>query len=175
MRRSILGLCIFAAACSNQSASSPTAPSFTDQNTLSAPIGAARPDIALATVGTQNVEVTFTKWITTFPNMSGFTGGAVPGTYAGIVLNRVPFANDVIVQLEARYEVIDPSGLHSFVTVIEGKSTKGSAVLNGVVTEGWMLGARTHVTFDAVTPCEFGPMTTCFQGTIRLISGSAEK
>ena len=106
--------------------------------------------------------------------MSGFTGGDVPGTYAGAVLSRIPFDNGVIVQLDARYEVIDPTGLRSFTTVIEGKSTNGSAVLNGVVTEGWMIGARTHVTFETITPCQFGTRNVCFQGTIRSMSGSAE-
>ena len=121
-----------------------------------------------------NVEVTFTKWVTTFPDMAGFTGGDVVGTYAGEILSRTPFDNGVIVQLEARYEVIDPSGLHSFKTVIQGKSTKGTAVLNGVVTDGWMIGARTQVTFETITPCQFGTRNVCFQGTIRVMSGSAQ-
>jgi hypothetical protein len=124
--------------------------------------------------GAPNVEITFTKWITAYPAMAGVTGGAVVGTYAGEVLSRTPFDNDVIVQLQARYEVIDPSGLHSFTTIIQGKSTKGTAVLNGVVTEGWMTGAQTHVTFETVTPCHFGTNNVCFQGTIRILSGSAE-
>jgi hypothetical protein len=124
--------------------------------------------------GAPNVEITFTKWITAYPAMAGVTGGAVVGTYAGEVLSRTPFDNDVIVQLQARYEVIDPSGLHSFTTIIQGKSTKGTAVLNGVVTEGWMIGAQTHVTFETVTPCQFGTNNVCFQGTIRVLSGSAE-
>ena len=53
----------------------------------------------------------------------------VVGTYAGEVLNRDQFENNVIVQLDARYRVVDPSGLHSFTTIIKGKSTKGTAVL----------------------------------------------
>src|SRR5918999_6080713 len=44
------------------------------------------------------VEVTFTKWFTTFPNMTGFTGGDVAGTFAGQVLSLTPFDNGVIVQ-----------------------------------------------------------------------------
>jgi hypothetical protein len=134
----------------------------------------ATPNISSDQGGVANVEVTFTKWVTTFPDMAGFTGGDVAGTYAGEVLSRIPFDNDVIIQLEARYEVIDPNGLHSFTTVIQGKSTKGTAVLNGVVTEGWMIGARTHVTFETITPCQFGTRNVCFQGTIRVMSGSAE-
>jgi hypothetical protein len=37
-----------------------------------------------------------------------------------------------------------------------------------------MVGARTHVTFDTITPCAFGTRNVCFQGTIRIIGGSAE-
>ena len=132
------------------------------------------PAIPSTLAGGNNVEITFTKWIAAYPLMEGFTGGDVAGTYAGEVLNRVPFDNGVIVQLVARYEVIDPSGVRSFKTVIQGKSTKGRAVLNGVITEGWMLGARTHVTFDTVTPCAHGTGNVCFQGIIRVITGSAK-
>ncbi|MET0164231.1 MAG: hypothetical protein ABW318_04425 [Vicinamibacterales bacterium] len=165
MRRLILGLCIFSAACGSQSSSSPTAPSAF---TITPP-----PQISSALAGSPIVEVTFTKWITTFPGMAGFTGGDVVGTYAGEVLSRTPFDNGVIVQLDARYEVTDSGGLHSFTTIIQGKSTKGNAVLNGVITEGWMLGARTHVTFETITPCQSGTMNVCFRGTIRIMPASA--
>ena len=115
------------------------------------------------------VEVTFTKWFTTFPNMTGFTGGDVAGTFAGQVLSLNPFDNGVIVQLQARYEVTDPSGSHSFKAVIQGKQNNqtGKAVLNGVITEGWRVGSHVHVTFQVIT-CEFG---TCFQGAIRILRG----
>ena len=106
--------------------------------------------------------------------MAGFTGGDVVGSYAGEILSRTPFDNGVVVQLEARYEVTDPGGLRSFKTIIQGKSANGTAVLNGVVTEGWMLGAQTHVTFETITPCEFGTRNVCFRGTIRIMPGSAQ-
>jgi hypothetical protein len=163
----ILGFCVLGAACdSQQSGLSPTSPS------IFTPITANQTQPLAA--GGPLVEVTFTKWITVAPHMTGFTGGDVVGTYAGEILSRTPFDNGVVVELKARYEVIDPNGLHSFKTVIEGKSIKGTAVLNGVVTEGWMLGARTQVTFDTITPCQFGTSNVCFSGTIRLMPGSAE-
>ncbi len=120
-----------------------------------------------------HIEVTFTKWFTTFPGMTGFTGGDVAGTFAGQVLSLNPFDNGVIVQLQARYEVIDPSGSHSFKAVIQGKqnNTTGTAVLNGVVTEGWLIGSHVHVTFQVITPCQFGTRNVCFQGTIRIQRG----
>ena len=89
--------------------------------------------------------------------------------------SRIPFDNGVIVQLQARYMVTDPSGEgHSFTALIAGMENlqTQAAVLNGVVTEGWRAGARVHVTFDVITPCALaiGPSAknVCFQGTIRV-------
>jgi len=124
---------------------------------------------------TPHIEVTFTKWFTTFPDMTGFTGGDVAGTFAGQVLSVSPFDNGVIVQLQARYEVTDPSGDRSFKAVIKGKQNNntGRAVLNGVITDGWRVGARVHVTFQVITPCpqSGGAAEVCFQGTIRIQRG----
>ncbi len=120
-----------------------------------------------------HTEVTFTKWFTTFPSMTGFTGGDVAGTFAGQVLSLNQFDNGVIVQLQARYEVTDPSGNRSFKAIIEGKQNNqtGTAVLNGVITEGWQVGSHVHVTFRVITPCQFGTGNLCFQGTIRILRG----
>jgi hypothetical protein len=118
-------------------------------------------------------EISFTKWFTTSPNMTGFTSLG-EGTFTGRITKRVPFANGVVVQLGAVYQVRDPNGGHSFTAVIEGTENlqTASAVLNGVVTEGWRAGAQVHVTFDIITPCAraTGPSVVgvCFQGTIRI-------
>jgi hypothetical protein len=118
-------------------------------------------------------EVSFIKWFTTYPTMTGNTSlGA--GTFAGTITKRVVFDNGVIVQLGATYQVRDPSGEHSFTAAIEGTENleTASAVLNGVVTAGWRVGAQVHVTFDIIRPCALatGPTAvgTCFQGTIRI-------
>ena len=89
MRQTMLGFCIFAAACSTQPGS-PIAPSS------GAGVIGAQPQVkdGAGVAGTQqransgaaNVEVTFTKWIPTFPALAGVTGGDVPGTFAGEVL-----------------------------------------------------------------------------------------
>ena len=119
------------------------------------------------------VEVTFTKWFTTFPAMTGNTSFGA-GTYAGTILERTAFDNGVIVKLQALYRVTDPSGSHSFAALIQGTQNleTAAAVLNGVITEGWMVGARVHVTFQRITPCALaiGPSVpgVCFQGTIRV-------
>ena len=104
-----------------------------------------------------------------------FTGGTVPGTYAGEVLSRTPFANGVIVQLDAECRAIDPTGQRSFTALISGKQNNNTAqaVLNAVVTEGWAAGAQVHVTYDVIRPCAFGTNNVCFQGTIRVMPGSS--
>jgi hypothetical protein len=77
------------------------------------------------------------------------------------------------VHLKALYTVTDRKG-RSFTAVIEGDEdlSTNTAVLDGVVTEGRMLGAPVHVTFDVITPCALatGPSVpnTCFRGIIRV-------
>ena len=120
------------------------------------------------------IEVAFEKWFTTYPAMTGNTSNGA-GTFAGRILSRTAFDNGVIVKLEALYMVTDPSGEgHSFTAHIQGTSNveTQAAVLNGVITEGWMSGARVHVTFQVITPCELatGPSVrgVCYRGTIRI-------
>jgi DNA-binding SARP family transcriptional activator len=113
------------------------------------------------------VEITFTKWITAYPALAGFTSYG-PGTIAGAVLNRID--DGVSTHLSARYEVTDPGGSHSFKAVIQGKANNdsGKYELNGIVTWGWMLGARVRASFVRVSPCQFGKLNVCYQGTIQI-------
>jgi hypothetical protein len=119
------------------------------------------------------VGLSFEKWFTTYPAMTGNTSYG-DGTFAGTILQRTAFANGVIVQLQALYRVTDPSGSHSFAALIEGTENlvTATAVLNGVITEGWRVGARVHVTFQIIRPCALaiGPSApgVCFQGTIQI-------
>lgn len=113
------------------------------------------------------VEIKFIKWTTDYPALEGNSSYG-PGTVAGAVLNRID--DGVIVQLSARYEITDPVASHSFKTVIQGKGNNdiGKYELNGIVTWGWMLGARVRASFVRVTPCEFGKLNVCFQGVIQI-------
>ena len=114
-------------------------------------------------------EFTFEKWFTVYPAMTGNTSLG-NGTFAGQIVSRTAFANGVIVQLEAVYQVTDPSGNQSFTAHIRGTENLEtmSAVLNGVITDGWRAGSRVHVTFDVIAPCPIHNRATCFQGTIRV-------
>jgi hypothetical protein len=119
------------------------------------------------------IELTFEKWFTTYPAMTGNTSYGA-GTFAGTILERTAFDNGEVVKLQALYRFTDPSGSHSFAALIQGTQNLETlkAVLNGVITEGWMVGARVHVTFQRITPCALaiGPSApgVCFQGTIRI-------
>ena len=170
MRHAFIGLCIFTAACSSQPFS-PTSPS-----------GVAGVSAQTQASGGHPVEVTFTKWSTGFPGLAGVTGGDVPGTFAGTVLSRDPFDNGTIVQLEARYGVTAADPAHSFVADIKGTQNNQTqqAVLDGTVISGWLAGAQVHVTYDIIVPAAGtscvpqAPVNrTCFQGTIRVMPGSA--
>lgn len=168
MRHTMLGVLVFAAACSRQPVS-PTMPSA---------IPGVAGTQATAQSGGPNVEVTFTKWISPtlgFPSFVGVAGTGPAGTFAATVLSRTAFDNGNIVKLEARYEVIDDGAGHSFVALLEGTQNNQTqkAVLNGTIIEGAFEGARAHVTFDVIRPCpEFG-QAACFTGVIRVMSGSA--
>ena len=124
-----------------------------------------------------NIEVTFTKWADpSFPLFKGVAGGDVPGDFAATVLQRTAFDNGNIVELRARYEVIADNAARSFVAEIEGKlnNQTQSAVLNGSVVEGWLTGARAHVTFDVIQPCTQFGKPVCFTGILRVLAGSAD-
>jgi len=171
MRHALIGLCIFAAACSSQTIS-PTSPSGV------AGVAGAQTQAN----GGANVEVSFTKWVTTFPTLAGVTGGDAAGTFAGAVLSRDPFDNGTIVQLEAQYRVTAADPAHSFVAEIKGSQNNQThqAVLNGTVISGWLAGAQVQATYDVIVPpagtscVPQAPVNrTCFQGTIRIMPGSA--
>jgi DNA-binding SARP family transcriptional activator len=113
------------------------------------------------------VAVSFQKWFTTYPAMTGNSGlGA--GTIGGAVLSRID--DGTFTHLVARYELTDPGGTRSFKAVVQGRAenTTGVYELDGIIAWGWMTGARLHVSFQRVTPCHSGKLNVCFQGTIEI-------
>jgi hypothetical protein len=116
------------------------------------------------------VELTFTKWITAYPALTGYTSNG-PGTLAGQVLDRLD--DGVSTHISARYEITDPGGAHSFKAVIQGKGDDktGRYDLNGIVTWGWMIGAHVHATFLRITPCQMAKLNVCFRGKIQIQRG----
>ena len=121
------------------------------------------------------VEVTFTKWVTTFPLMEGYWGGDPANIYVGEVFQRQVSVNpglNGIVRLEAIYEI--QNGDHSFTALIRGgtNAVTGDAILDGVILAGWRVGAPVHVEFQTIpgtTGCVGAPPgATCFEGTIHV-------
>ena len=123
------------------------------------------------------IRITYTKWITTYPLMEGFTGGDVRGLFVGEVLQRQVSLDGRIIRLEAIYEV--RSGNRSFTALMGGgtgqtkigepASVSGAALLEGVILTGWRTGARVHVEFQTMTNCVGAPdPRTCFEGTIHV-------
>jgi hypothetical protein len=172
MRYAFIGLCILTAACGSQPLS-PTSPSSV----------AGVPGAQTQANGGANIEVTFTKWVVGFPALAGVAGGDVPGSFAGTVISRDAFDNGTIVQLQAQYRVTADDPAHSFVADIHGTQNNQTqqAVLNGTVTSGWLAGAQVHVIYDIIAPAAGiscvpnAPVNTrCFQGTIRVMPGSAD-
>jgi hypothetical protein len=121
------------------------------------------------------IEVTFTKWITTYPLMAGFTGGDVPGDFVGEVLQRQVSQDGRVIRLEAVYEI--QSGKRSFTALIRGGTNgdTGAALLDGVILGGWRTGAAVHVAFQTKTNCLGAPDAgTCFEGTISISRDSED-
>ena len=121
------------------------------------------------------VEVTFTKWVTTFPLMEGYWGGDPANIYVGEILQRQVSVNpglNGIIRLEAIYQI--HNGDHSFTALIRGgtDAVTGAAILDGVILAGWRVGAPVHVEFQTIpgtTGCVGAPPgATCFQGTIHV-------
>lgn len=132
-----------------------------------------RTQVALADSGGErghNFDITFTKWITTFPNMEGIVGGDVGvGTFAGEILTFLPGLH--ITNIEALYHM--NGGNHFFsahVFVTENEDT-GKATITGVVTDGWHKGKDVLGEYTIIS-CPDKTLGLCFQGTLHIHVGS---
>jgi hypothetical protein len=125
------------------------------------------------------IEVTFLKWITDFPNMAGVVSGDVGGgTFAGEILNYDH--TTAIDKIEALYHInggADHFTAHNYITQ---NNLKGTAVINGVVTDGPLKGARVRGEYQVISPCGIinaqngSGGDVCFQGTLRIGAGSED-
>jgi hypothetical protein len=116
------------------------------------------------------VELTYTKWFSPrFPTMTGVVGGDIVGRFGGTVLDRDLIADGQIGKLTAVYEVIADDPSQSFTALVHGTQNNEThtAVLNGVVTSGWLTGEPVHAEYSVIS-CTQAPNHVCFQGTIRV-------
>ncbi|MGA2488841.1 MAG: hypothetical protein ABSF99_01445 [Anaerolineales bacterium] len=144
--------------------------------------------LALADVGGvkgHTFDVTFTKWVTSQPNppsmagalMAGVVGGDVGnGRYAGKVLSEDLSKEPGFWLAHARYEFFGKK--HSFIADVHvtQNNTTGTAVITGVITQGWLKGAQLTGEYTVMSVCRnpkatpgnvFG--TLCFQGTLHVL------
>ena len=137
----------------------------------------------------QTFEVTFMKWsigvtpapVPPFPpadpgqtivRFTGIAGGDAPGTFSAEVLYRKTTTDGSINQLWPVYKV--SSGNRSFTALIQGgQNAAGLGQLEGVILDGWRLGARVRVRFQRTTDCD-GMAATCFKGTMRILRDDPE-
>lgn len=116
--------------------------------------------------------VTFTKYITTFPDMSGSVGGDVgDGDFTGTVLNVEPLAGGKILKLTAAYN-FNGSMHHSKAKMVVMQYNNKFAVLQGAVVDGWRKGARVYGIYKVIE-CQQAPDKTCFQGWVYFWGGAS--
>jgi hypothetical protein len=119
----------------------------------------------------RSAENTFTKWLTTFPNMAGVVGGDVGrGTYAGEILNFQPGVPGSPTFLEALYHFNGRK--HSFTAHVYVTQINLKAVIIGVVTEGWLKGNLVQGEYTQIQCSHDGITTDCFQGTLDILRGT---
>jgi hypothetical protein len=134
-------------------------------------------------------DFTFTKWATSLPEipgslagvlMEGIVGGDVGnGRYAGEVISDDYLTQPGYWLANARYEFYGKK--HSFIADVNvvQNNTLGTAVITGVVTQGWLKGAQLTGEYTVMPVCPiatpgnvFG--TVCFQGTLHVHRGGSE-
>jgi hypothetical protein len=135
-------------------------------------------------------DFTFTKWVTSWPayypsmagvSMAGVVVGDVGnGVYAGKVLS-----DDLTVPgfwlAHARYEFYGKK--HSFIADVHvtQNNTTGTALIIGVITQGWLKGAQITGEYTVMPSCPiatpgnvFDP-PVCFQGTLHVHMGGGSE
>ena len=110
---------------------------------------------------------TFTKWVTAWPGMAGVVGGAYgDGAYTGEVLKYTEGPTTVI---EALYHF--KGSIHSFTALVHVEQIGLKAVINGVVTEGWMKGNQVHGEYTQIKSKQ-APNGTAYQGTLDIMAAA---
>ncbi len=119
-----------------------------------------------------NFDVTFTKWITTFPDMMGLGGGAIgPAAFTGKLLTM-----NVVGTMEYAEALYHFEGSkHSFDAHIYATQddTTGTGVITGRITGGWLKGGSLTGEYNVLAECSIdtpgnGMGALCFQGVLHL-------
>jgi hypothetical protein len=128
-------------------------------------------------------DVIFTKWVTADPPVSPYlakmagvvSGDAGAGLFDGDVLTLSTSSNGNTTYVTALYHI--NGGTHQFTARLNvtQDNTKGTAVIKGVVTDGWKKGARVSGSYQVIYPSGItnsitgGPFSNyAFQGTLHI-------
>lgn len=156
---------------------------------------AVSPGVALADGGRDHhrraADVTFTKWIISLPAdpstqagvlMAGVVGGDVGlGRYAGLIFSDDTTSRPGFWLGQVRYEF--HGSKHSFVADLriteDDRTLPTTATIRGVVTRGWLKGARVTGQYTVVDSC---PIPTpgnvyppsCIPGSLHLHRGDRD-
>ena len=122
--------------------------------------------------GDRDAKVTFTKWITAFPNqpglianMAGVVGGDVgDGVFTGEVLQMI--TGNGVTEIVAFYHFNGPK--HSFTALNHIVQTGLKAVITGVVTDGWLKGHAVEGEYTQITLVHDGITSDAYQGTLEI-------
>jgi hypothetical protein len=123
--------------------------------------------------GNRDAQVSFTKWVTAFPNqpglianMAGVVGGDVgDGVFTGEVLKMETDVVTGVTEIVAFYHFNGPK--HSFTALNNIVQTGLKAVITGVVTDGWLKGHAVEGEFTQFA-CDKGITGACYQGTLEI-------
>jgi hypothetical protein len=120
------------------------------------------------------VVITFTKWVLATPSgaMAGFINGDPDAQdFVGHLFTSTASFNGHVRRLEAMYEVVDEG--RTFSAMLRGgQSAAGYGLLDGVILDGWRVGAAVHAEFQLMTKAEGGcagtpdEVSSCFEGFI---------
>ena len=109
--------------------------------------------------------------MTDFPHMAGLVSGDVgAGLFAGEILNIEPTANGD--KIDALYHINGGAFHFTAHNHVTENLQNGTAVINGVVTDGPMKGTRVRGEYQIISPC--GVINAqngdggdaCYQGTL---------
>lgn len=122
-----------------------------------------------AAADSRNANSTFTKYISSWPEMAGVVGGDVgEGTYSGTILNYEPGDASTVIDATYRFH----GSTHSFVANVHVVQTGLDAVITGLVTDGWLSGNQVRGQYRQITCNLSGSPTDCFQGSLDILRGT---
>jgi len=120
----------------------------------------------------RHAETTFTKWVAGYPNMSGVVGGDVgAGTYSGTIISLVDTPTSRTINAIYRFRGADYSFNALVHVVANGRVVGSTAVVTGVVTDGWLAGNVVSGGYEQIA-CAQAPSGFCFQGTLDILRGT---